>query len=734
MPRKEWRLRSSDNPPHQTASQTELRGVLERITFQNQENGFTVARVQEAEKTGQLTTVVGALSGIPIGSTLALSGWWLKDARHGRQFKVNTYTVLTPNTINGITRYLGSGLIKGIGPKYAARIVKQFGLTTLDILEQAPQRLLEVPGLGEKRVGKIKNAWADQKEVRSLMIFLQGHGISATFAVKIYKVYGSRAIEVIQENPYRLADDIWGIGFKTADRIAQAMGIPGNDPRRARSGLLFTLNEATNDGHCFLPKGRLMELAGEILSIVPVLLEDQIPSLILDEKVVLEDERVYLASLYYAEKGVAANIRRLCDHASSFAGINTEIAVPWACARMRLDFAPEQHEAIKTALRHPLTIITGGPGTGKSTILKALLLILTAKGATVQLAAPTGRAAKRMNEATGQEARTIHRLLEFDPGIMGFKRNADHPLKMDFLVVDEASMMDVALANALLRAVPSQASVLLVGDVDQLPSVGPGSVLADIIESQKVPVICLTRIFRQGPGSLISLNAARIKRGEALDLQPEYKGLKDFYCIFRETPEEVENEILGLCRQRLPQKYGLDPIQDIQVLTPMRRGLIGTENLNIRLQEVLNPHGRPVGSANHPFRKGDKVMQIKNNYDKEVFNGDLGLVNGGDFEEQLITVNFDGRIITYEFSELNELVLAYAVTVHKSQGSEYPCVVMPVHTSHYLLLQRNLLYTGVTRGKRMVVLVGTRKALGIAIRNNKVFAGNTWLTKRLKQW
>lgn len=716
----------------QTAALKEIQGVLERITFQNQENGFTVARLKEPGKTGEdLTTVVGSLSGVPVGSTLSLSGWWVRDAKHGWQFKINSFAVIKPNTVNGMERYLGSGLIKGIGPKYAGRIVKEFGLDTLDVLDQTPDRLHAVPGLGAKRVEQIKTAWAEQKEIHRIMVFLQGHGISATFAVKIYKTYGGQSLAVINENPYRLAEDIWGIGFRSADRIAQALGLPANDPRRARAGLLFALNEAISEGHCFLPTAFLLKEAEELLELSPLLLEEQIPELLALEKIIRDNDDIYLAPLFFAEKGAGHNLATLSRVGSSFTTINAEVAIPWACERLKLLLAPEQTQALKSALLHNVTVLTGGPGTGKSTILKALLLILEAKGCNVKLAAPTGRAAKRLLETTGREAKTIHRLLEFEPSSRGFKKNADNQLKADFVIIDEASMLDIVLANSLFKAIPRSASLLLVGDVDQLPSVGPGNVLRDVIDSGLAPVTRLTRIFRQGEGSLISLNAARINRGESLELLPDFKGHKDFYCIFRDDPEEIAREIVSLCRSRLPKRYGFDPIRDIQVLTPMRRGLIGADALNALLQESLNASGLALEVRNRAYRTGDKVMQIRNNYDKEVFNGDLGLVCDRDLEDQTVTVDFDGRQVVYELSELNELVLAYAVTVHKSQGSEFACVLLPIHTSHYPLLQRNLFYTGITRGKRMVVVVGSRKAISIAIRTHRENKRNTRLGERL---
>ena len=716
-----------------------IKGILEIITFQNDDNGFTVARLQESEKTkGDLITIVGHLSGVNVGSTLELSGLWVKDSRHGRQFQVEDYTILKPNTLNGMERYLGSGLIKGIGPKFAARIVSTFGLATLDILEEDPDQLKQVAGLGKKRIGQIKKAWHEQKGIHQVMVFLQSHAISSAYAVKIYKKYGARALLVVKENPYRLAEDIWGIGFRIADRIAKSLGIAVFDERRARAGLLFALNEATSDGHCYLTMEELFRSCHQLLDPEneypgqEAVLEKILPQLVTDNRIVLEEDRIYLAPLFFAESGAARNLLAIGGQSSLCPDIQVDLALDWAEKRMKIDFAREQVLALKTALQNRFSIITGGPGTGKSTILKALILILEAKGIRARLAAPTGRAAKRLAEACGREAKTIHRLLEYDPSIQGFKRNSDNPLVGDLIIIDEVSMMDVVLANALFRAVAPGASLLLVGDADQLPSVGPGNILRDCIDSAVIPVSRLSRIFRQGQGSLISLNAVRVNQGKFLELLPDYRGEKDFYFIQREEPAAIEEEIVGLCRKRLPKKFGFDPFRDIQVLTPMRRGLIGADNLNRGLQDALNPLASSRIGTGGLFRINDKVMQIRNNYDKDVFNGDLGYVTAVDQEERTLSVDFEGRKVVYESGDLRELVLAYACTVHKAQGSEFPCVILPIHTSHYPLLQRNLLYTGMTRGRKLVIVIGTKKALAIAIRNNRVVRRNTRLKERLR--
>jgi len=734
-------------PKNSSAPTTRIQGILDRITFQNEENGYTVARLLENSKEKNTITVVGYLSGVPVGSTLSLTGTWSTDSRYGRQFKLQNYEIIKPNTINGIERYLGSGLIKGVGPAYASRIVSRFGLETLEILENDPDRLREIAGLGRKRVEGIKKAWQEQKDIHRIMVFLQGHGISATYAVKIFKTYGRKALTVVKNNPYQLAEDIWGVGFRIADSIALSLGVPANDPRRARAGLLFVLDESAGEGHCFLPREKLFEQTANLLKLsakgehLPAqgelysdldLIEKQLARLEADEKIVAEGDNISLTPIYFAEAGTGAKLMELTAGKPNYDIQNAEEAVSWASHKLNLDLAPEQAEALKMGLSRKVCVITGGPGTGKSTILRALLLILAQKGVMVKLAAPTGRAAKRLADACGREAKTIHRLLEYDASIRTFKRNRENPLEADMVIIDESSMMDIILTYSLLKAIDDKAALILVGDVDQLPSVGPGNVLRDIIDSGCIPVTRLQTVFRQGPGSLISLNAARINRGEFLELLPDFQGDKDFYCIFRDEAEDIENEILSLCGERLKKKYGFDPILDIQVLAPMRKGIIGTENLNYNLQERLNPGGPYNDSRQRRLLVGDKVMQIRNNYDKEVFNGDLGIVSAIDREEDCVEVEFEGRGVLYESADLGEIVLAYAITVHKSQGSEFPCVIIPIHTTHYPLLQRNLIYTAVTRGKVLVILVGSKKAVNIAIRNNRVVRRYTMLKEKIQ--
>jgi exodeoxyribonuclease V alpha subunit len=727
-------MKRTDIPKSTSSSATSelLSGVLERITFQSDESGFTVARLQADDHGDELVTIVGVLSDAPVGSGLKLSGRWQRDPRHGLQFKFDRYQVVKPNTIQGMEKYLGSGLIKGVGPAYAAKIVKHFGMATLAVLDQSPERLSEVSGLGRKLIDRIKEAWQGQRDVHEIMVFLQGHNIPAAYAVKIYKTYGRGALQVVKENPYRLTEDIWGIGFRIADRIAVSVGLPTHDPGRIRAGLLFVLNEAVTSGHCYLERQELFEKSRSLLDLPVAMIEARVLELVGDEKIVVADGRVYLSFLYHAERGVANSLLRIGDGLPPWGKLNPVDELRKIRQVVGFELAPEQSAALGVALENRLVVLTGGPGTGKSTILKAMILMLEKKGVRIALAAPTGRAAKRLGEATGREASTIHRLLGFTAFGGGFSHDSDKPLAADLVVVDEVSMLDIVLANALLRAIPAGGALLLVGDGDQLPSVGPGNFLRDLVACGLIRTVRLTRIFRQDEGSLISINAALINSGKSFDLLPDYKGDKDFYFIARETPEEIEREVVSLCAGRLAEKYGFDSKRDIQVLTPMHKGLIGVENLNRRLQDAINgPGGRVLGNGPARFRLGDKVMQLRNNYEKEVFNGDMGFVTDIDDDEQIVTVAVDGRSIRYEAAEINELQLAYAVTIHKSQGSEFPCVILPIHTVHYPLLQRNLLYTGITRGRKLVVVVGSPKALTIAIGNNRVRQRNSGLRERL---
>ncbi len=714
---------------------------LERITFCNEENGFTIAKVKmKGEK--DLVTVAGALPGVNPGEVLELLGEWSNHPKFGTQFKAVKFKSVMPSSAAGIEKYLGSGLIKGIGPIMAGRLVKHFKEATLEIIESHPERLEEVEGIGKKRVQMIKTAWDAQKEIREVMIFLQGHGVSSTYAAKIFKQYGQGAIKVVQENPYRLVADIFGIGFKTADKIAQDLGMDKNSEVRAEAGILYVLQELADEGHVYYPYGPLIEKSQNILEVEKEIIIKGLARLFEDKRIVMEDlndgksdfapnnKAVYLSGYHLAEKSIAQNLKTLLSTPSNLRRIEENKALEWVQKRLAIQLTEKQMWGVKTAVTNKVMVLTGGPGTGKTTIIKAILEIFQRLTNRIIMGAPTGRAAKRMSETTEWEAKTLHRVLEWSPKEMGFKKDQEHPLDADVVIVDEASMIDNLLMHHFLKAVPKSAVLILVGDVNQLPSVGAGNVLKDIISSAAVPVVELQEIFRQAMGSLIITNAHRINRGEFPQI-PGKGELRDFYFIQKETPEEIAATILELVTQKIPARFKKDPLEDIQVLTPMHRGVIGGENLNKVLQEALNKSPIVLTRGARAYKLGDKVMQIKNDYDKEVFNGDIGRILEINFEEQKVTVGFDGRPVDYEFSDLNELVPAYAVSIHKSQGSEYPVVVIPLHISHYLLLQRNLIYTGVTRAKQLLVIVGTRKAMSIAIRNNKTLGRFTGLSGKL---
>ena len=718
---------------------TTLQGTVERITYVNEETQYVVARLDVPGSSGP-ATIVGNLPSLTPGETLRLQGTWIHHKRYGDQFKVERCEIVTPATLNGIQRYLGSGLIKGIGPILAERLVEAFGLETLRVIEEEPNRLVEVEGIGPLRLQRISAAWAEQKEIREVMLFLQGHGVSSAFAAKIYKAYGQAAIATVKANPYRLAQDIYGIGFKTADRIAQNLGVPSDSPLRARAGLVYVLQAMSDDGHVYTMEADLLREAEAMLAIPRDLLSEAVPDLVQKDQLVIEDlpedgRAVYLKPLYVAEEQVARRLIDILRAPRLPVPIDVEKALAWVEGITRLELASQQREAVRMALTHKALIITGGPGTGKTTILRCIIRILEKKGLRIHLASPTGRAAKRMAEATDRDATTIHRLLEWSPAHAGFQRNVHRPLETDLIIVDEASMIDVVLMNGLLRAIPLVATVILVGDADQLPSVGPGSVLRDILESGQVPTVRLTEIFRQAEQSHIVLNAHRVNRGEFPDLSRAAAAhTTDFHFLAEENQERLQQLVVDLASRRLPARYDFDPVEDIQVLTPMHRGAVGAAQLNAALQAALNPV-RPgvaeVMRGGQVFRVGDRVMQVRNNYDKEVYNGDIGRITRMDLTEQEATVLVDGRSVTYDFSELDELRLAYAATVHKSQGSEYPAVILPLHTTHYLMLQRNLLYTAITRAKRLLVLVGTKKALAIAVKNDRTLRRRTRLADRL---
>ena len=720
----------SEKSPKPTL-QDGVAGMVERVTFHNEETGFSVLRVKVKGKR-DLVTVVGNVADVSAGEWVTAQGVWVQDRDHGLQLKTDYIKTSAPTSREGIEKYLGSGLIKGIGPVYAKKLVEKFDEGVFKIIDQFSARLEEVPGIGKERRLKIKTAWAEQKIIRDIMVFLHSNGVSTSRAVRIYKTYGANAIETVRANPYALAKDIHGIGFKTADVIAQKIGIPRDSIIRARAGILHCLFEAMDDGHCALPKDLLTEKAVVLLEIDLTVIEEALERLLVDRECVFDQGLIYLPFMQTAESEIGTRLRSLAAHPATYPAIDLEKAVTWVQERTGKELATSQINALEMAISSRVLVITGGPGVGKTTLLNAILLVLRAKKIRCLLCAPTGRAAKRLGETTGLEAKTIHRLLEFQQG-GGFARGPENPLSCDLLVVDETSMLDVPLLSKLLRALPEKAHVLLVGDVDQLPSVGPGMALGDIIRSGTVPVVRLTEIFRQAAGSHIITNAHRINSGS----MPELSGdnTSDFFFIEREEPEAIQATILELVRSRIPKKLGCDPVQDIQVLCPMNRGALGTRQMNAVLQERLNPArlGEPVVERfGTQFRIRDKVIQTRNNYDKDIFNGDIGRIVKLDEAELEAIIDFDGREVSYDFNELDEVFLAYAITIHKSQGSEFPAVVVPLAMQHYLLLQRNLIYTGLTRGKQFVVLVGQKKALATAIRNDRAAERISALYDRLR--
>ena len=748
-----------------------LRGVVERITYQNAENGYSVIKCA-VKGYNDLVTVVGSMPDVHVGSVLYLGGSWRIDAKYGRQFAMETFEETLPATVFGIEKYLGSGLIKGIGPKFAKKIVQEFGKDTLDVIEEDPDTLIKVPGIGRLRVERIKKSWQEQKEIKNIMLFLQSHDVSTSHATKIYKTYGNDSIKVVQENPYRLADDIWGIGFRTADTIAEKMGFDHEKYVRLRSGLMYTLNKLSDDGHCYATREMLVKTAMDLLSV-----EDGVLNMTLDEMIragdvitellpasesssadnavigadadeapgqnVIPDKAIYLPPFFYSEFGAVKRLAAILQNKEGI-HISDDGLTDRIQAKTRMAYDEVQLEAIRTAVRSKVLILTGGPGTGKTTTTLGIITAFREAGAKILLAAPTGRAAKRLSEATHMEAKTIHRLLEVKPP-EGYQKNEENPLEGDVLIVDECSMIDIMLMYNLLKAIPDTMTLILVGDIDQLPSVGAGNVLRDIIDSGCFPVVRLTRIFRQAQSSRIIMNAHRINAGKMPDIsngrtsdfffmdvekQVQEKGLPiDDSGVLA---EETAATIVELVKQKLARYYKT-PSREIQVLTPMQRGVVGAANLNQALQSAINPGAEGLRRGGYLFRTHDKVMQIRNNYDKEVFNGDIGVIDHVDLEERNLTVCFDDRMVEYDITELDELVLAYATTIHKSQGSEYPIVVIPMLMNHYIMLQRNLIYTGITRAKKILVIVGTRKALSYAVRNVTVTNRNTMLKERLQR-
>jgi exodeoxyribonuclease V alpha subunit len=731
-------LRLNETSRESEASFAErLHGSIERVAFHSQESGFCVLRVKVKGRR-DLATVVGIAPTVTPGEYVECEGSWVTDRTHGLQFKARQLSIVPPTTLEGIEKYLGSGMVRGIGPHFARQLVRTFGQNVFEVIEQHPAKLEALPGIGPKRMERVVASWREQKVVRQIMVFLRSHGVGTARAVRIHKTYGADAIERVRENPYRLALDIHGMGFLTADILAQRLGIRKDSLMRAQAGLRHVLQELSAEGHCAATREQVIETAARMLEIPTLVLEQGIDEELAAGNLVAEtihgDPCLFLRSLYRAEVGVAQHLLRLLSGSPPWGSIEVERAIAWVEKATGLTLSVSQRRAVATAINGKLTVITGGPGVGKTTVVNSILHIVRAKGVRIVLCAPTGRAAKRLSESTRLEAKTIHRLLEFDPHRGGFARGREHPLDADFVVMDELSMVDVSLMNQLLRALADPAALLLVGDVDQLPSVGPGAVLADIIDSNRIATVRLTEIFRQATDSRIIANAHRINRGQMPERSSDSTEPSDFYFIATDTAEAIHERVLELVTERIPSRFGLHPIRDVQVMCPMNRGLLGTRSLNAELQRRLNAHAQPsVSRYGWTFSPGDKVVQTVNNYHKEVFNGDIGCIKRIDLEEGLIFVDIDGRAIGYELAELDEIALAYAVTVHKSQGSEYPAVVIPLATQHYTLLERNLLYTAVTRGKRLVVIIGQPKALAIGVSRTRSKRRVTHLAARIQE-
>jgi exodeoxyribonuclease V alpha subunit len=712
-----------------------LDGQIERVVFRNEENGFCVLRVK-VRGHKDLVTVTGTVPTINAGEWMTADGEWLLDPRHGRQFKADQMRMAKPETLEGIEKYLGSGLIKGIGREYAARLVKTFGRDVFDIIENSSGKLLKVEGIGRLRKDRIKQAWDEQKSVRQIMAFLFSHGVSTTRAFRIHKAYGDKAIEFVQRDPYCLARDIRGIGFLIADQIAMQLGIARDSDLRARAGLEYMLGELTSNGHCAYVRNDLLSRTAELLAIDLEIIEHGLDHSLENQRLIQRTDArgrdlIYLPKLYFAEIDLATRLKELGRGRHPCPAIDIEKALGWVQERSGIELAAAQRSALQTAVESKVMVITGGPGVGKTTLVNSVLMVLTAKKLRVALCAPTGRAAKRMAETTGMEAKTIHRLLQYNPGTGGFVHTAENPLECDVLIVDESSMIDVVLASQLADAVPLHAALVIVGDADQLPSVGPGRVLQDIIHSGAVPVAHLNEVFRQAATSRIITNAHRINQGLMPEF-PEEHETSDCYFVESDEPEKAVKLVGKLIGHSIPRKFRFDSMEEIQILTPMQKGELGARNLNQILQQLLNPRGDEVERFGYVYRTGDKVMQTENDYDKEVYNGDIGRIARIDSDLSELTVDFDGRKVVYDFRELDELVLSYAITIHKSQGSEYPCVIIPLHTQHYVLLQRSLIYTAITRAKKLVIVLGTKKALNLAVTRAESRERTTTLAERLE--
>ena len=725
------------NASSQDAGAGPLEGIVDRVIFHNEDNGFTVLRLTLGVKR-ELATMVGFTAKVRVGDHVSAVGHWANDKVRGMQFRADEVRVVPPNTLDGVKRYLASGMVPGIGPHLADMLIEAFGERVFDVIDREPERLDEVDGIGPKRKAQILTAWQEQRVVSQIMVFLQSHGVGPGRAVRIYKTYGDRAVEIVRQNPYRLAADVHGIGFKLADELATRLGLPHDSPMRARAGVAYVLQTMATEGHCAVTRERLLEKTEKLLAIPPAIAQMAIEELITKGELIAEQsneqEWIYSEAMYHAEAEVAAGVNRLRQGSPPWWGLDVAMSLPSVERQSGIQLSATQREAVHHVVANKVAVITGGPGVGKTTVVNSILKVLCADGVRVLLCAPTGRAAKRLSESTGMEAKTIHRLLEFDPVSFGFKHDAERPLETDLVVVDECSMVDIHLMRSLLAAIPDSAALLLVGDVDQLPSVGPGAVLADIINSNCVSTVRLTEIFRQAAASQIIVNAHRIHRGEMPQAHENQEMLSDFYFIPGETPEDVHDKLMQLVIERIPKRFGFHPYRDIQVLTPMNKGGLGTRALNTELQQRLNTLPGPrIERFGVSFGVGDKVIQTVNNYEKEVFNGDIGFIEAINAEDNKLQVSFDGRSVEYLVAELDELALAYATTIHKSQGSEYPAVVIPLTTQHYALLERNLLYTAVTRGKKLVVVVGQSKALRIAVDNVRASQRMTRLRDRIQR-